>query len=1164
MSVQKLVYSVLASLLLFTCATPIFAGTTGGLHGRVTDVDTNQPIADATVSVTSPSQSESNRTDARGYYSFISLAPDTYTVTVKKDGYDTEQVPGITVISDQNRSVDVHPHKALRTLGRVDIRGTQGLVRAGVTSDVYSINSAGQKAAASLGGSGALNQAYGAIATAPGVNYDQGQQGWYQNIYIRGGDIDQVAYEFDGVPVIRESDWGAVTTLTSLGQQEVQVYTGGTPASADAPGIAGYVNQVIKTGTYPGYGNFTTGFGAPALYNKGALEIAGATPDRNFTYYVGTQLVTQGYRFGDQFNGASNPLYFYPVSTGNPAGSPPTPLNGTVWDGTAPFLSAPGPTNAIARVTDQEAIANFHFGLPHRHDSGKDDVQLLYDYSWILQKFYGSVLDQGQTVSQAAFGGPLTYLDGFTYTGPVFAPPNPSLGAVALFPNSPQNRAPFSQLPVNEREGSQNGVALTKLQYQRNIDTKSYLRFFAYTDYAIWLISGPVSADIVYGGQLPDYEVNEHKYGANLIYSRQFSDKHLLNFTTSYFTSHLETYSGQFANFFNYWSPQTNFIDASGNCYSPTSGFQISCFVSNGATALPPDPTQYGTITGIVNGQAQGLTPPITAPPGTPAITNNARWIVTEPGPRAQIDTVTPYFSSYSATDQWRPTDRLTVNLGLRVEDFSYRFDDLASGFPARQFWFNAFNREFCFGPNLVNPVQRTFDASGNESPCPPGTTPTNLVNFNGGKHSEVVVQPRLGATLQVNPDLVLRATYGRYARPAATSYQEYSTVQQNSTPFVSQFLNLGYNSPFHNLHADTANNYDFSIEQHLRGTDISYKLTPYYRNTQGQVQFLSLNAQGVLAGVNAGTQRSYGVEFAINKSDFAREGFSLKASVTLLRSRIKYSNFPNGRNIIDLLNTYIQNYNSFTSACAGAGANPMLCGNAAGANAQPTFTNTTSGVVTANPYFGMPAQPLLDRNGEYTTYSVIPSPFNDALSFETPFSSTLILNYKHKNWNITPSFTYTGGSSYGSPLVWPGYDPSTCGNTDANGNNVGPSSCSNFLFIPDKYTGVFDNLGSLKEPARLTANLSLGWQPSERVSATLSVASLIDHCFQRGFPWDSPSTCVYAQLPSNLLAPAGNFVANPPVQLAFPYSSWYNNTEIGQEGQRSPTSATLELQFKL
>ena len=94
--------------------------------------------------------------------------------------------------------------------------------------------------------------------------------------------------------------------------------------------------------------------------------------------------------------------------------------------------------------------------------------------------------------------------------------------------------------------------------------------------------------------------------------------------------------------------------------------------------------------------------------------------------------------------------------------------------------------------------------------------------------------------------------------------------------------------------------------------------------------------------------------------------------------------------------------------------------------------------------------------------------------------------------------------------------------------------------------------------------SLGIGWQPTDRIGANLTVTSLIDHCYQRKFPWDSATTCIYAQLPSNLLAPAGNFVANPPIQLAYPYGSWYNNTEIGQEGQKTPTSWSLEMNFKL
>ena len=57
---------------------------------------------------------------------------------------------------------------------------------------------------------------------------------------------------------------------------------------------------------------------------------------------------------------------------------------------------------------------------------------------------------------------------------------------------------------------------------------------------------------------------------------------------------------------------------------------------------------------------------------------------------------------------------------------------------------------------------------------------------------------------------------------------------------------------------------------------------------------------------------------------------------------------------------------------------------------------------------------------------------------------------------------------------------------------------------------------------------------------------------------------CVYAQLPSNHLAPAGNFVTNPPVQLAYPYSSWYNNSQTGFVGQKLPFNAFVTFNLKI
>jgi len=1152
-----------ALLLMAALSSQAWAGTTGAIRGRALDTN-GQPIADASVSATSPSQNATAQTNSGGYFNFLSLAPDTYVVTVSKSGYNPNSVEGITVISDQTRNVSVVLELYVKTLSTVRVRASNSLVRPGTTSDVYSINAAAQKVATPLAGSGGLNQAYGAIASAPGVVYQQGQQGWYQNIYIRGGDVDQTAYEVDGVPVMRVSDSATVGTLSSLGNAEVQVYTGGTPASTDASGIAGYVNQVIKVGTYPGYASLDLGIGGPALYNTGTLELGGATPDRRFTYYLGYSASQQDYRYGDQFNAASNPLFFYPLVIPS--------NNGTVFDGSGTPLFAPGQSYAISNTLDREAIGNIHIGIPHKYDSGKDDIQILYVDSELLQRFYSSIDDLGlnnpAALAAVGFPGGITYFDGFAYNGPVFQPPNPMLGSVVLFPNSPQNRTGFGDLiPTNEREGSQNGSSIFKLQWQRNIDAKSYLRIFGYGFYSTWYISGPVSAQLLFGAQLPDYEVIGHTWGGDIIYSRQLSDRHLLNVTTSYMTSKLQTYSAGFSTGPGnpacgggpcFWEPQTSLIDAAGNCYNPFSGFRTSCF----------DTTSQGTITGITGGVSQGLTPAV-PPPGTPAALNNAQWIVTENGQNAQVDNVTPYFTGFSVADQWRPSDRLTVNIGLRYEDFRYRLQNLETGYPARAFWFNAFNNEFCFGPGQIAPSQRTFDALGNESACPPGTAPTNLQNYAGGTSDDPVIQPRLGFTYQMGPDTVLRASYGRYARSAPTSYKEFNTFQQDLPTFISQFINLGFNTPHQNIVPDTSNNFDLSLEHHFPNTQTALKLTPFYRSTQGQIQYLALNAQGVLDGLNIGRQRSYGFEFDLTQGDFAKDGFAYQAAFTYTHSRVQYGPFPNGLNIIDLLNQFIQKYNGYTSACAGATTALCTSTGVAPTTSAPCFDTSGNPLTVCapgdigNPYFSSAPQPLMDRNGQYTTYDLIPAPFDGANGFETPIQASLILNWKRGKFNISPSFTYTQGTTYGSPLVWPGYDPATCTGT-ISGTQADTTTCGGFIFIPDKYTGVFDNLGSFTEPSRMTANLSLGYELSSRVSLNFTLTNLVDTCWQRGYPWDSPTTCTYAQLASNLLAPAGNFVTNPPVQLAFPYGNWYNNTEVGQEGQKIPTEAVFDVQYKL
>src|SRR5580698_5905893 len=115
------------------------AGVTGGVSGTVTD-ESGAPIAGAAISFTSPSQNATGKSDAGGHFSFLALAPDTYTVALDKDGFNPLSITGVTVVADNNQQLSVHMTKALKTIAKVTTRGAGSLVKAGVGGDIYNVN----------------------------------------------------------------------------------------------------------------------------------------------------------------------------------------------------------------------------------------------------------------------------------------------------------------------------------------------------------------------------------------------------------------------------------------------------------------------------------------------------------------------------------------------------------------------------------------------------------------------------------------------------------------------------------------------------------------------------------------------------------------------------------------------------------------------------------------------------------------------------------------------------------------------------------------------------------------------------------------------------------------------------------------------------------------
>jgi hypothetical protein len=234
--------AVLVLVAMLAQVTWALAGTTGTITGTITDTSTGKPVSGAKISAVSPSQSATTTTDAGGHFTFLGLAPDTYTLSSEKEGYASASVAGVTVFADQSVTVSLTTQSQLKTIARITSRSAGNLVKPGTTSDVYSVNATTQQVVSGSSGGFNLNSAYSGVYSQPGVTSYIGNYGWGQVFYIRGSSYNQVGYEFDGVPVNRAFDNYQANSLSSLGQQELQVYTGGSPSGASSATLGGFIN----------------------------------------------------------------------------------------------------------------------------------------------------------------------------------------------------------------------------------------------------------------------------------------------------------------------------------------------------------------------------------------------------------------------------------------------------------------------------------------------------------------------------------------------------------------------------------------------------------------------------------------------------------------------------------------------------------------------------------------------------------------------------------------------------------------------------------------------------------------------------------------------------------------------------------------------------------
>ncbi len=1124
--------------------TSVLAGTTGAITGTVLDPASNQPVAGAKVTASSPSQSATATSDATGRFSFISLNPDTYTIsTPETSSRQAASVSGVTVQADQTVNVSLTQPQKLKVIGTVTSRAAAALVKPGTTADVYSINAVTQDKASAVGGGGNLNTAWSAITTVPGVFVANNQAGYIgagATISIRGGDYDQIGYELDGVPVNRAFDNYPSGPLSSLGQQELQVYTGATPANSEAEGLSGYINQVIRTGTAPASRNLTLAIGTPVFYNKIAFEAGGANPARTFSYYIGAGAYNQHFRYYDNYNGASlQPVWgaplencpdATPIGCHGPQGQDYT--NGGQSNG---FAWALGPYNAFSAFTpevdDRDTVANFHFGIP-RKDGNRDDVQLLYSNNFINNLAPSSVNDQGGAAFMDYIGAPRGWSDALHFVGgPVgsLLPVSYAGGSTVpyLFPDSPSGRPLFSNLPLDRRDAFVNNQGIFKAQYQRNFGTNAFLRVYGYTYYSDWLQNGPGSSNQNNLGCCPpQYLLSSHTRGVSANFSDQLNSQHLLSLQASYTTS--TTLRDNNRTMYNgFYGPTTDnqytlvglLVDSSapgnGVCY--TQGpvhTPVNCYVS--LTSGNLNKTAGHFTMAQAAGAGGGVIPASGTCGGGPC-----QYLIVGNGTAATYNQVVPKFGALSLTDQWKPTDRLNINLGLRLDSFTFQGSDTTNGGLARTFWYNAWNAQF--------PTHKQFNVSAQSA-------------------TYDVWQPRVGLTYTVDPRTVLRASYGRYAQAPNSAFMQYNFLQSEAPlgPNLENFERFGIgNTPLHRLiRPEISNNYDFSFEHQFKG-DTSVKLTPFLRKTQDQIQQFFLDQRtNFVSGLNVGRQTSEGVELEIDKGDFSRNGLAGRLSFTYTNSYINYGKLPNGSTIIDPINGQIAGYNAYTAFC-GSHPTDARCGaTQSGSPASPCYNTDgtanpacTAGSI-ANPYWNAPVQPLLDPNANYPTFDTFPGGAPGGGGYTTygaPFISTLIVQYKHGPLAITPALQFAGGQRYGVPLSTPGIAPDTCGAGLAGSTAGDPryqygapggapynaTNCGQALSIPNLYTRRFDGVGGFVAPNALLLHTQITYDVNKRVTLVGNFANIVNRCWGgTAVPFGVNRSCGYIAPP---IAGGGN-----------------------------------------
>jgi hypothetical protein len=290
----RLIVGQLLSVALFssTVGTLFAAGTTGSINGTVADA-TGAPLADVTVTATSPTGQFKTTTNAKGFFAILGMSPDTFVVSFTKQGFEQQLLTGINVVQDGSTELNVKLSKALKNIAKVSARGQAGAYQPDQTEDQYTL---GQDQITTVQGRDKNTSESNILGSLPGASFDS--SGYP---VLRGGRENEEGYQFEGIPIVDAFTNQFTNSLSVNGINSFQLTPGAGNASNGNSGT-GSVNFTVKRGTYPAFGSIEGEAQSEVYDHQLSLEYGFANPSGTFSNYFsfigqrdGNQIGPQGF-----------------------------------------------------------------------------------------------------------------------------------------------------------------------------------------------------------------------------------------------------------------------------------------------------------------------------------------------------------------------------------------------------------------------------------------------------------------------------------------------------------------------------------------------------------------------------------------------------------------------------------------------------------------------------------------------------------------------------------------------------------------------------------------------------------------------------------------------------------------------------------------------------